>query len=114
MGFSQVFVLVNPRGYFLSLSAALDRCRLLNRWILFRVPAHPRHLLPAVQQIAPIVRTAADGKKLKGGIYPVPVLYPFMQKENKVYKDSLPEPWQKYSSLSASSDLKTRWRLLIN
>ncbi|MBU4304828.1 MAG: hypothetical protein KJ893_04290 [Candidatus Omnitrophica bacterium] len=30
MGFSQVFAVVNPRGYFLSLAAAVDRCGLLN------------------------------------------------------------------------------------
>jgi len=45
MGFSQVFALVNPRGYFLSLAAAVDKCGLLNKWVLFRVPAHPRSLI---------------------------------------------------------------------
>ncbi|MFH1238152.1 MAG: hypothetical protein V1491_01820, partial [archaeon] len=38
MKFSKVFALVNPRGYFLSLAAAVDRCGLLNKWTLFRVP----------------------------------------------------------------------------
>src|SRR3989338_5061120 len=89
MGFSQVFALVNPRGYFLSLAAAVDKCGLLNRWILFRVPSHPRHLLSAVRQISPFVRAASEGKKLKGGIYSIPALYPFLKKENMIYKDIL-------------------------
>ncbi|MBM3254326.1 MAG: hypothetical protein FJZ16_08745, partial [Candidatus Omnitrophica bacterium] len=38
MGFSKVFALVNPRGYFLSLAAAVDKCGLLNKWAVFRVP----------------------------------------------------------------------------
>jgi len=111
MGFSQVFALVNPRGYFLSLAAAVDRCRLLNDWLLFRVPSHPRYLIPAVRQIAPIIHMASERKKLKGGIYPIPVLYPFIRKENKLYKDSLPKPWRKYTSLSNIGEIKTRWLL---
>src|SRR3989338_819544 len=68
MGFSQVFALVNPRGYYLSLAAAVGKCGLLNRWILFRMPSHPRHLLSAVRQISPLVQSSADGKKFRGGI----------------------------------------------
>ena len=109
MKFSKVFALVNPRGYFLSLAAAVDRCGLLNEWTLFRVPSHPRHLLSAVRQIAPFVSAAAEGKKLKGGIYPIPELYPFMKKENKIYIGSIPQPWEKYSKLIDISEVKTRW-----
>jgi len=109
MWFSQVFALVNPRGYFLSLAAAVDKCGLLNRWVLFRVPSHPRHLLSAVRQLSPFVRTAADGAKLKGGIYPIPDLYPFLKKETKLYKSFLPQPWQKYSGLPDEAIIKTQW-----
>lgn len=112
MGFSQVFALVNPRGYFLSLAAAVDKCGLLNKWVLFRVPSHPRHLLSAVQQMTPFVYAASEGKKLKGGIYSIPALYPFLQKENKAYKDSLPKPWQKYSGLSGIDEVKAQWQIL--
>lgn len=108
MGFSQVFAVVNPRGYFLSLAAAVDRCGLLNKWILFRVPSHPRHLLTAVRQVAPIVCAAAEGKKFKGGIYLIPELYPFMQKENKFYKDALPLPWKEYGKLVLNS-VERKW-----
>ncbi len=114
MGFTQVFALVNPRGYFLSLVAAVERCGLLNKWVIFRVPSHPRYLIPAVGQIAPFVRADTEGKKLKGGIYPIPALYPFMQKDSIRYKDPLLKPWQKYSSLSNISEVKTRWLLLVN
>ncbi len=112
MGFTQVFALVNPRGYFLSLAAAVDKCGLLNKWILFRVPSHPRHLLSAVRQMTPFVFAASDGQKLKGGIYPIPDLYPFLQKENKAYKDFLPKPWQRYSGLPGIDEVKIRWRSL--
>ena len=106
MGFSQVFAMVNPRGYYLSLAAAVEKCGLLNKWILFRVPAHPRHLLPAVRQIVPIVRAAAEEKKLKGGIYPIRPLYPFLREENKLYQDLLPAPWRKYCGASVLRRLK--------
>ena len=112
MGFSQVFALVNPRGYYLSLAAAVDKCGLLNKWVLFRVPSHPRHLLTAVRRISPIVQAVADGAKLKGGIYPIPDLYPFLKKENKMYKGFLPQPWQKYIGLPSIDEVKTRWQTL--
>jgi hypothetical protein len=96
MGFSQVFALVNPRGYFLSLAAAVDKCGLLNKWVLFRVPTHPRHLIPAVRQITPIIQAAAEGARIKGGIHMLPELYQFVKKESKIYRDVLPEPWRKY------------------
>ncbi len=113
MGFSQVLALVNPRGYFLSLAAAVARCGLLNQWVLFRVPEHRRHLLSAVREIAPLVHAANnEGKKLKGGIYLIPSLYPFLQKENKAYKDSLLKPWQNYSDLPNIREVKTQWQAL--
>ncbi len=112
MGFSQVFALVNPRGYFLSMAAAVDKCGLLNKWVLFRVPSHPRHLLSAVRQISPLVRIAAGGVNLKGDIYPIPAFYPSLQKENKTYKDFLPKPWQKYSGLPNIDKVKTQWQTL--
>ncbi len=112
MGFSQVFALVNPRGYFLSLAAAVDKCGLLNKWVLFQVPSHPRHLSFSVRQMAPFVYAASEGRKLKGGIYPIPDLYPSLQKENRVYKGCLPNPWQKYTDLPSIDEVKTRWQVL--
>jgi hypothetical protein len=74
------------------------------------MPANPQYLIPAVRQINPIIHAAAKGKKFKGGIYPIPELYQVMKKENKIYKKSIPKPWQLYSDLSGIYYLKTRWR----
>lgn len=112
MKFSKVFALINPRGYFLSLAAAVDRCGLLNEWTLFRVPSHPRHLLSAVRQVAPFVRAAAEGNKINGGIYPIPELYPFLRKENKVYKNIIPQPWRKHEHLINFKLTKKKWTYL--
>jgi len=112
MGFSQVFALVNPRGYFLALSAAVEKCGLSDKWVQFRVPAHPRYLLGGVQQIAPIIRSAGCGKRVKGGIYPIPDLYSVLIKESKVYKDSVPRPWKKFNILSNTREAKKRWESL--
>jgi hypothetical protein len=112
MRFSKVFALVNPRGYFLSLAAAVDKCGLLNEWTLFRVPSHPRHLLSAVRQVVPFVRAAAEGEKLKGGIYPIPALYPFLRKENEVYKNIIPQPWRKHEYLINFELTKKKWAYL--
>jgi hypothetical protein len=71
-GIDNVIALVNPRGYFLALAAAVAECNLLGKWILFRVPAHPHHLIPAVKEVAPFVRSVAGGARIKGGIYHVP------------------------------------------
>jgi len=109
IGFSKVFALVNPRGYFLSLAAAVDKCKLLNKWVLFRVPSHPRHLLSAVRQIGPFVRASAEGRKIKGGIYPILALYPFLQKENRAYKDFIPKLWQKHAILPDTTEIKALW-----
>ena len=109
MGFSKVFALVNPRGYFLSLAAAVDKCGLLNKWVLFRVPSHPRHLLSGVQEISPIVRAAAEGKKLKGGIYPIPDLYSFLKKEGKIYEGIIPDPWQQHTDIPSRAEINNKW-----
>jgi hypothetical protein len=58
------------------------------------------------------VCAASEGKKIKGGIYPIPALYPFLQKENKAYKGFLSKPWQKYTGLPSIDEVKTRWQAL--
>ena len=113
MGFSQVLTLVNPRAYFLSLAVAAEKCGLLDRWVVFHVPAHPRYLLSAVRQVAPSVRAAAEGSSLRGGIYPIPDLYSALQRETKNYRHSLPDPWKGYSRLLSVQEVKKRWTLLI-
>jgi len=112
MGFNEVVALVNPRGYFLSLAAAVDQCGLLDKWILFRPPAHPRYLLSSVREITPFVRKAAERENLKGGIYPISSLYSALKKEERFYKTRLPEPWKKFNIFSSSKEVKKRMELL--
>lgn len=109
MSFLKVFSLVNPRGYFLSLAAALDKCGLLNDWVVFRAPSHPRHLLSAVRQTSPFVRAAVKGRKFPGGVYPIPDLYPILKQETMLYKDPLPNPWKEYGQLTNLNSVKKRW-----
>jgi hypothetical protein len=112
MGIQNVFALINPRAYFLALAAAVNECALLNNWILFRMPAHPRHLIPAVKKVAPFVRAVADGARNKGGIYHIPSLFPFLQDEDKKYRHVLPERWKEYGRLPSYSDVNEQWRIL--
>jgi hypothetical protein len=112
LGFHQVVALVNPRAYFLALAAAVLECGVIQKWITFRVPAHPRCLIPAVRQIAPLVRVAAGGKRLPGGIYPIPEFLTMMQKEAKLYHHQLPEGWHQFGKLPSSQEVQKRWASL--
>ena len=112
LGIKNVIALVNPRAYFLALAAAVEECNLLGKWILFRVPAHPHHLIPAVKEVAPFVRAVADGARIKGGIYNVPPLFPYLQEEDRKYRHILPEREKKYRRLPRFSEVKEQWRTL--
>ena len=112
-GFSQVLGLINPRAYFLALAAAAGRCGVLDRWVLFRVPAHPRYLLPALREIIPFVRAAAGGRHLRGGVYPIPDLYQVLRREAESYRHPLPAPWDKCNRLPHLQGVKTRWTRLL-
>ena len=112
LGFSQVLALVNPRAYFLALAAAVRRSGVTDRWVLFRVPAHPRYLIPALHQVIPFIRKAASRSKLTGGVYPIPDLYPILQREAKTYRHSLPKPWQECNRLTTLHQVKKRWASL--
>jgi len=116
MGIQSVFALVNPRAYYLSLSAAVRESKLLDRWVLFRIPAHPRHLISAVREVTPIIRAASVGKGklngLNGGIYTVPKLFPFLQKEDVVYRRALPKRWEAYGKLTTYSEAEKAWKSL--
>ena len=112
LGIQNVIALVNPRAYFLALAAAVGECDLLGKWVLFRVPAHPRHLIPAVREVVPVVRAVAGGAMIEGGIYHVPSLFPFLQEEDKMYRHVLPDRWKGYGSLPRVSDVSARWKLM--
>jgi hypothetical protein len=93
LGIPHVIALVNPRAYFLALAAAVAECGLLDRWTVFRVPAHPRYLLPAVRTVAAVVRHTIDGARLPGGIVGVRAFLPALRRECARYRDPLPAPW---------------------
>jgi len=112
LGMKQVLALVNPRAYFLALAASAHECGVLEKWLLFRVPAHPRHLPSAVQEVAPLVRFAASGGSLPGGVYHLPKLLPDLHKESMAYRDDLPEPYRKFNRLPEIKEAKKRWEVL--
>jgi hypothetical protein len=113
LGISHVLALVNPRAYFLALAAAVEECGVLDRWVLFRVPAHPRYLLPAVRQVASFVRAAAGGGTLRGGVYAIPDLHPILLRESKTYRHPLPQPWKPCDRLPAMREVQIRWEGLL-
>jgi hypothetical protein len=112
LGIDNVIALVNPRAYFLALAAAVAECNLLGKWVLFRVPAHPHHLIPAVKEVAPFVRAVASRARIKGGIYHVPLLFPFLQEEDKKYRHVLPKRWKEYGRLPNIFDVNEQWKML--
>lgn len=112
MGFDQVFALVNPRAYFLALAAAVQGCSLMNRWVLFRTPAHPSFLIPAVREVMPFVRAAVHGAENNGGIYFIPSMYPDLQAYEKTYRHPLPNPWRECNQFTSHYEVKKQWQLL--
>ena len=112
LGFSHVLALVNPRAYFLALAAAGDRCRVLDRWVLFRTPAHPRFLLRALREVVPFVRAVDVGAELPGGIYPIPNLYPALRGEAGGYRDPLPVLSRALAQLPGMHAVGRRWAKL--
>lgn len=112
MGFDHVFALVNPRAYFLALATAVQGCGLMSKWVLFRTPAHPRFLIPALGEVIPIVRAAVCGAKHTGGIYVIPSMYPVLQAHETTYRHPLPNPWRGCNQFSSHREVAQRWKLL--
>jgi hypothetical protein len=112
LGIPHVIALVNPRAYFLALAAAVAECGLLDRWILCRVPAHPRHLLAGVRAITPIVRAAAEGVRQAGGVYVIPELLPALHDETRRYRDPLPPRWRRWGAIPTRRTAGRAWATL--
>ncbi len=112
LGVEQVLAVVNPRGYFLALAAAVAQSERRGRWVLCRPPAHPRFLARAVGAVTPLVRAAAAGVALPGGVYPIPTLWSALQDEARRYVEPVPPPWQQWSRLPAAADAQRRWETL--
>ncbi len=114
-GIDSVIALVNPRAYFLALTAAVAECNLLGKWILFRVPAHPRYLISAVREVVPMIRAISAGKgRLNGGIYLIPKLFPILQSEEIVYRHKLPKRWGAYGKLPKFNEVEKTWTSIEN
>ncbi len=94
LGIPHVIALVNPRAYFLALAAAVAECHVLDRWVLFRVPAHPRYLRLTVGSVAAVVRHTSEGARMPGGIVGVQALVPALRGECARYRDPLPTRWR--------------------
>jgi len=110
MGIQNVVALINPRAYFLALAAAVNECDLQKKWILFRMPAHPRHLIPAVGEVVPMIRAITVGEgRMNGGIYHIPKLYPFLESEEAAYRDKLPNRWGPYGKLPGFKEVEKTW-----
>jgi hypothetical protein len=88
---------VNPRGYFLALAAAVAECGLMDRWTLFRVPAHPRSMTQAVRAVAPVIRHTLEGARLPGGIVGLPALLPALRREAARYREPVPLRWRPWA-----------------
>jgi hypothetical protein len=113
LGIHNVITLVNPRAYFLALAAAVAECDLPDRWILCRVPAHPRHLLEGIRAIALLVRAVAGGTELPGGMYPIPGLIPVLRREGRAYRDRLPARWQPWGKVPTVCTVQEWWSPLM-
>jgi hypothetical protein len=109
LGIPQVIAPVNPRAYFLALTAAVAECGLLDRWLLFHIPAHPRHLIPAVRTIAPVVRGATHGVTPPGGVYSIPMLLPALRREVASYRDPLPLRWGSWGHVPSERVVRRSW-----
>jgi hypothetical protein len=96
LGIPYVIALVNPRAYFLALAAAVSECAMLDRWVLFRIPAHPRYLQHAVRTVVPLVQHTIAGARMPGGIVGVRTLLPALRGECARYRDPLPARWRPF------------------
>jgi hypothetical protein len=112
IGFEKVFGLVNPHAYFLALASAVKKCGLLDSWVLFRIPAHPRHLITTVRDIGPFVRAAVNGAKMPGGIYAVPKVLPSLKRELRHYREVPPSPWGRFNLCPELGEAQYRWEQL--
>jgi hypothetical protein len=112
LGIRQVLALVNPRGYFLALAAAVEQAGLLDRWVLFRVPAHPRHLCAAVREVAPFVRRIVRGSLLQGGVYVIPGLRDALERETRSYREAVPAHWRQWTEVPSPASVGRSWDAL--
>jgi len=91
--FSKIFAVVNPRGYFLSLAAALHEQSLFSKTMMLEMPVHPNNLKAAITLISSFIQRYFSEGYFQGGIISHPVLVQRIAKESTVWKQNLPERW---------------------
>ncbi len=112
LGMHRVISVVNPRGYFLALAAAVEQCGGTTPWVLCRPPAHPRYLHRAVDAVVPLVRAAVAGAPLPAGVYTIPILWSELRFEAHSYVEPVPPPWKQWSRVPPESEVQLRWKVL--
>jgi len=91
--FKKLFAVVNPRGYFLSLAAALHELSLFSKTMMLEVPVHPNNLKASVKIISSFIQRYFSEGYFQGGIILHPGLLQRIAKELKSWKQNLPERW---------------------
>jgi hypothetical protein len=61
-----------------------------------------------------IVRAAAHGAKIDGGIYAIPSLYPALMAYEKTYRHHLPMPWRECNELPNHREVNKKWESLLS
>ena len=103
--FSKIFAVVNPRGYFLSLAAALQEQSLLDKTMMLEMPVHPNNLKLAVTIISSFIQRYFSEGYFQGGIISHPSLRQRISKESTVWKKNLPERWHHWEWSAAEKGI---------
>lgn len=91
--FSKIFAVVNPRGYFLSLAAAVHEQSLLGRIMMLEMPVHPNNLKEAITLISSFIQRYISEGYFQEGIISHAFLQQRIAKESTAWKLNLPERW---------------------
>lgn len=91
--FGKIFAVVNPRGYFLSLAAALHEQFLFGKTMMLEMPVHPNNLKVAITFISSFIQRYFSEGYFQGGIISHAALRQRITKESTAWKQNLPERW---------------------
>jgi len=91
--FQRIFAVVNPRGYFLSLAAALHEQSLFYKTMMLEVPVHPNNLKLSFKIISSFIKRYFSEGYFQAGIISHSDLQQRIAKEPIKWKQNLPERW---------------------
>ena len=91
--FKKIFAAVNPRGYFLSLAAALHERLLFDKTMMLEVPVHPNNLKASVKIISFFIHKYFSEGYFQGGVILHPSLLQRIARQSIKWKQNLPERW---------------------